>query len=66
VKILCKVGAELAMITGYCPDKHGRPQAVVVCAGKLKAVRLRDVELLNVPPELERKTKPKLQAVPKT
>jgi hypothetical protein len=63
MKILCKVGGKLAMITGYCPDKHGRPQAVVITEGKLKAVRLRDLELMNVPPELEAAPKVKLRAV---
>ena len=52
MKILCKVHGKPAMIVGYGPGRKGRPMAIVVTKGKLEAVRLRDIDLSDVPQDL--------------
>lgn len=40
------------MIVGYAPGRKGRPLAIVVTKGQLKSVRLKDIDLENVPQDL--------------
>lgn len=42
-----------ALIVGYAAGKKGRVMAVVIRQGKLCAVKLKHVELDNVPEELK-------------
>ena len=35
---------------GYGPGRKGRPMAIVLCEGKLKAIRLKDV-IVDLPDE---------------
>ena len=52
MKILCKVHGKPAMIVGYGPGKKGRPVVIVITQGQLKAVRLKDVNLADLPQDL--------------
>lgn len=52
MKILCTVHGKPAMIAGFAPGRKGRPLVVVITQGKLKAVRLKDIDLENVPQDL--------------
>lgn len=49
------------MIVGYASAKRGKVYAVVLTQGELKAVRLKEIELLNVPEDLT--AGPKIKAV---
>lgn len=40
------------MVIGYGPGRKGRPMAIVVSEGKLKAVRLKDIDLGSVSQDL--------------
>lgn len=40
------------MIVGYGPGRKGRPMAIVVTGGKLQAVRLKDIDLADIPQDL--------------
>lgn len=53
MKIPCKVGGKAALIVGYAPGRKGRPMAMVITQGALKAVRLKDVELGELPERLQ-------------
>lgn len=48
MKILCKVSGKPAMIVGYGPGQKGRPVAIVITQGRLKSVRLKDIDLNDV------------------
>jgi len=61
VKLPCKVDGKAAMIVGYASAKRGKVYAVVLTQGELKAVRLKEIELLNVPEDLT--AGPKIKAV---
>jgi hypothetical protein len=50
--IVCKVHGSDAMIVGYAPGKKGRPMAIIITQGILKAVRLRDIDLGDLPGDL--------------
>jgi hypothetical protein len=52
LKILCTVNGKAAVIVGFAPGRKGRPMVVVVTQGQLKAVRLKDIDLENVPNDL--------------
>lgn len=43
MKIYCHVNNQQAVVVGYGPGRKGRPMAIVLVAGRLKAVRLKDV-----------------------
>jgi hypothetical protein len=45
MKIFCKVHGKSAVVVGYAPGRKGRPMAIVIVDGKLKDVRLKDIEL---------------------
>lgn len=40
------------MIAGFAPGRKGRPMVIVITQGQLKAVRLKDIRLDNVPNDL--------------
>lgn len=52
MKLSCKVNGRPAMIVGYANAKRSKVWAIVITQGELRPVRLRDIELLNVPEEL--------------
>jgi len=52
MKLACKVNGHPAMIVGYANAKRSKVWAIVITQGQLRPVRLRDIELLNVPEEL--------------
>ena len=52
MKILCKVNGKPAMIVGFGPGRKGRPVVIVITQGQLKSVRLKDIDLDNVPQDL--------------
>jgi hypothetical protein len=52
MKILCTVNNSPAVIVGFAPGRKGRPMVVVVTQGQLKSVRLKDIDLENVPNDL--------------
>jgi hypothetical protein len=52
VKILCTVHAKPALVVGFGPGKKGRPMVMVITDGQLKAVRLKDVILDDIPEAL--------------
>lgn len=52
MKLPCRVKGHPAMIVGYANAKRAKLYAVVITQGELRAVRLRDIELLNVPVDL--------------
>lgn len=52
MKLPCQVNGKPALIVGYGPGKKGRPMAIVITAGALRAVRLRDIVLGELPEEL--------------
>jgi hypothetical protein len=52
MKILCKVNGKPAIIAGFAPGRKGRPMVVVITQGVMKAVRLKDIDLDNVPQDL--------------
>jgi hypothetical protein len=60
MKILCHVNGKPAVVVGYGPGRKGRPMAIVISEGQLRAVRLKDVKLedfeQNVVQELRRKS----------
>ena len=45
MKIACKVQGKAALVVGYAPGKKGRPMAIVICDGQMKAVKLRHIDL---------------------
>lgn len=45
MKIFCHVNGKAAIVVGYGPGRKGRPMAIVISDGKLKAVRLKDIDL---------------------
>lgn len=45
MKIACKVQDKPALVVGYAPGKKGNPMAIVICDGKMKAVKLRHIDL---------------------
>lgn len=55
MKLPCKVNGKAALIVGYAPGRKGKPLAVVVTEGQLKAIRLKDVELGELPEALKAK-----------
>lgn len=57
MKLACKVHGKSAMIVGYAQAKRCKVMAIVVCEGALRAVRLKDITLLNVPEELQAEDK---------
>lgn len=62
MKLPCKVNGQPAMVVGYANAKRSKIWAIVITQGELRSVRLRDIELLNVPEELGKVvplTKPK-------
>lgn len=50
MKIYCHVNAKQSVVVGYGPGRKGRPMAIVLCEGKLKAIRLKDV-IVDLPDE---------------
>ena len=52
MRLPCTVKGKTAFIVGYCPGSKGRVHAIVVCEARLRAVRLKDIELGEVPPAL--------------
>jgi hypothetical protein len=57
-KLACLVDGIPAMVVGYGPGRKGRIHAIVVCEGTLRAVRLKDVQLVNVPADLQARVVP--------
>lgn len=55
MKLSCKIGGKDALIVGYAQGRKSKVMAVVICEGELRAVRLRDVQLQDVPEGLEKK-----------
>lgn len=55
MKIPCKVNGQAALIVGYVPGRKGRPMAMVITQGELKAVRLKHIELGELPERLQAK-----------
>lgn len=49
MKLACKIKGKAALVVGYVQSKRQKVLAVVICEGELRSVRLRDIELLNVP-----------------
>ena len=45
MKVFCNVNGKHALIVGYGPGRKGRPMAIVITEGKLKAIRLKDIDL---------------------
>jgi len=52
MRIPCRAFGKPAFIVGYAPGRKGRPMAIVITEGGLKAIRLKDVELGDLPEEL--------------
>lgn len=61
MKLPCRVDGKPALIVGYSQGPDDKVHAVVIVEGQLKAVRLKEIELQNVPEGLER-PKPKIVA----
>lgn len=59
MKILCKVAGKPAMIVGYAPGRKNRPVAIVITQGELRSVRLKDIDLTDVPQDLGKVVKMK-------
>ena len=55
MKIPCKVNAKPALVVGYAPGRKGRPMVIVITEGHLKAIRLKDIELGELPEQLSAK-----------
>ena len=53
MKLPCRVAGKAALIVGYAPGRKGRPMAMVITQGALKAVRLKDIELAELPERLQ-------------
>lgn len=53
MKLPCEVDGQPAMIVGYSSGKKGKIHAIVITKGILRAVRLKDVGLKNLPAELQ-------------
>ena len=53
MKIPCRVAGAAALIVGYAPGRKGKPLAVVITEGALRAVRLKDIELGELPEALQ-------------
>lgn len=53
MKLPCHIAGKAALIVGYAPGRKGRPMAIVITQGTLKAVRLKDVELGELPEKLQ-------------
>jgi hypothetical protein len=45
MKIFCHVHGKQSVVVGYGPGRKGRPMAIVLTDGKLKAIRLKDIVL---------------------
>lgn len=54
MKLACRVNGHPAMVVGYANAKRSKVWAIVIVQGELRPVRLRDIELLNVPEELSK------------
>jgi len=54
MKLACKVNKKDALIVGYAQGKGGKILAIVITCGELRSVRLKDVELINIPEGLEK------------
>ncbi len=54
MKLACRVNGKDGLIVGYAQGKRSKVLAVVICSGELRAVRLKDIELLNIPDGLEK------------
>ncbi len=61
--LLCKIDGKPAIIVGYGPGPKGEPKAIVILNGELRAVKLKHIELENIPEEYQKA--PKLRSVPK-
>jgi hypothetical protein len=55
MKIFCKVWGKPAVIVGYGPGRKGKTMAIVITEGMIVAVRLKDVELTELPDLLKAK-----------
>lgn len=53
MKIPCKINGQPALIVGYAPGRKGRPMAMVITQGQIKAVRLKAIELGELPEPLQ-------------
>lgn len=51
MKIFCTVNGKPAVVVGYGPGRKGRPIAIVITEGQLKATRLKEV-VLDKPDEI--------------
>lgn len=56
-ELVCRVGGKNAMIVGYGPGLHGVPKAIVVVDGELRAVKLKHIQLVDLPVDLRAKDK---------
>jgi hypothetical protein len=52
VRIDCKVNGKPAVVVGYAPGQKMRPIAIVICDGELKGVKLKDLDLGDLPDQL--------------
>lgn len=53
MRIACKVHGKPAMVVGYVnAPKGGKPLAIVITKGKLVSVRLKDIDLGDMPEAL--------------
>lgn len=43
MKIFCHINGKQGVVVGYGPGRKGRPMAIVLVNGQLKAMRLKDV-----------------------
>ena len=57
MKIPCLVNGKAAIIVGFGPGRKGRPMAMVITQGAMKAVRLKDIILEELPEQLASVTK---------
>jgi hypothetical protein len=55
MKLPCTIHKKPALVVGYAPGRKGKPMAVVICEGKLVAVKLKDVDLGEMVADLQRK-----------
>lgn len=54
MKIFCHVNQKPALIVGYAPGRKGKPVAIVITEGVLKSIRLKDLDLGQLPTQLLR------------
>ena len=55
MKLPCKVNGKPALIVGYAPGPKGKPLVMVITEGELNAVRLKEIELGELPEALRAK-----------